>query len=112
MQAGELLLASLASCALALIQKQASPLGVKLKSAGIQVSFKRDPADSTRYEYIRLHVQLEGVDKPIGEALVAQFTSTCPIYNTLRRGGNVEISLETVPAGRSFANEPVSALAA
>lgn len=91
-QAGELLLGALASCGLALVQKAAldedapAPLSV----AQVDVSFERDPDDPTRYRYIRLEFALAGVDLPTAQRLVAAFTDTCPIYNTLRRGGQVE----------------------
>ena len=91
-QAGELLLAALASCGLALVQKAAreeAPLH-PVSDARVDVSFERDPADGTRYRFIRLVFELEGVDQARAEALVSAFTGTCPIYNTLRRGGNVE----------------------
>lgn len=93
-QAGELLLSALASCSLSVIQKHAGEIGVRLRSAQSRVSFKRDPNDVSRYEYIRLQVRLEGVDRRVGHELLKQFTGTCPIYNTLRRGGTVEAELE------------------
>ena len=92
-QAGELLLAALASCGLALVQKAAreeAALPRPLSGARVDVSFERDPDDGTRYRYIRLVFELEGVDQAQAESLVAAFTGACPIYNTLKRGGNVE----------------------
>ncbi len=95
-QAGELLLSSLASCGLNIIQRQARETGVALTSANLAVTFKRDPDDKTRYEYIKLHARLAGVDQPTAETLVEAFTSSCPIYNTLKRGGRVEIEVSAV----------------
>lgn len=95
-QAGQLLLSALASCALAVIQRHADTLGVRLGAGRVSVSFKRDPNDVTRYEYIRLRVQLAGVDRRTGAALVKEFTDTCPIYNTLARGGNIGVELEDI----------------
>jgi uncharacterized OsmC-like protein len=60
----------------------------------VSVSFKRDPNDVTRYEYIRLHIALIGPDARTAATLVKEFTDTCPIYNTLRRGGNIGVELE------------------
>jgi uncharacterized OsmC-like protein len=37
-------------------------------------------------------VRLSGVTAGEAETLVAGFTANCPIYNTLKRGGPVEIS--------------------
>jgi len=92
-QAGELLLASLASCGLALVQKEASERGVALSHATVDVSFQRDPQDGTRYRFIRLDFVLDGIDAVVAQALVDAFTSACPIYNTLRRGGPIEATV-------------------
>ena len=92
-QAGELLLASLASCGLALIQRAARERGIDLPRADVRVAFERDPDDVTRYRYIALEAALPGVAPETGAALLHAFTSTCPIYNTLRRGGNVTAAL-------------------
>ncbi|MDM0018705.1 OsmC family protein [Variovorax saccharolyticus] len=89
-QAGELLLASLASCGLGLVQKTARERELPLKGAEVEVSFERDPEDGTRYAAIRLAFVLEGVDLPTARSLVDAFTGTCPIYNTLKRGGPIE----------------------
>jgi uncharacterized OsmC-like protein len=96
--AGELLLSSLGSCGLALIQKKAGELGVALTEAQADVSFRRDIADPTRYEFIRLAVTLGGVDEATAAELVLAFTSACPIYNTLKRGGPIEIGWTLPPA--------------
>jgi len=90
--AGELLLASLGSCSLGLIEKTALESGILLTGGSSEVSFKRDETDPTRYEWIRIEVRLSGVSPAEAEALVAGFTSRCPIYNTLKRGGPIDIS--------------------
>lgn len=86
-QAGQLLLASLASCGLGLIQSRANEDGVPLSAATVQAAFQRDPEDGTRYQWIGLKFALGGVDQPTAERLLAHFTGNCPIFNTLRRGG-------------------------
>jgi uncharacterized OsmC-like protein len=90
--AGELLLSSLGSCSLGLIQKTAVERGIALADAGTEVSFRRHATDPTRYEWIRIAVRLSGVTASEAEVLVGAFTSNCPIYNTLQRGGPLEIS--------------------
>jgi uncharacterized OsmC-like protein len=90
--AGELLLSSLGSCSLGLIQKTAAEQGIALREAGTEVSFRRHATDPTRYEWIRIAVRLSGVNASEAEVLVGAFTANCPIYNTLKRGGPVEIS--------------------
>lgn len=96
-QAGELLLASLASCGLGLVQKTAREREVALKEAEVEVSFERDPEDGTRYAAIRLGFVLEGVDLATARMLVDAFTGACPIYNTLRRGGPIEAAVAVRP---------------
>ncbi|EIG57806.1 OsmC family protein [Bradyrhizobium sp. WSM1253] len=90
--AGELLLSSLGSCSLGLIQKTAKEQGIRLHEAGSEVSFRRHATDPTQYEWIRIVVRLSGVTAGEAERLVTGFTANCPIYNTLKRGGPVEIS--------------------
>lgn len=101
-QAGELLLAALASCGLGLVQKEAVERGAELGSAEVEVSFERDPEDRTRYAALRLAFVVSGVDAATATLLLEAFTSACPIYNTLRRGGPIEASISvTGPPSRS-----------
>lgn len=95
-QAGELLLASLASCGLALVQKEALARDLQLTRAEAEVSFERDPEDGTRYRAIRLVFTLGGVELAVAQALVDAFTGACPIYNTLRRGGPIEAVVQVL----------------
>ncbi|MGW3954223.1 OsmC family protein [Streptomyces sp. NPDC004752] len=92
-QAGELLLSSLASCSLSNIQLHAAERGSGLTDAQAHVSYERDPQDPTRYAAIRLDLRLSGVTQQEAETLAGLFTDSCPIYNTLRRGGDVTISV-------------------
>lgn len=93
-QAGQLLLASLASCGLGLIQGRAAELGLPLGKAVVEAAFQRHATDKTRYAWIRLAFRLEGVTASQARKLLAHFTGHCPIYNTLRRGGTVQASAE------------------
>lgn len=90
-QAGELLLAALASCALAVIEKTAEAEGLRPAGVEIDASLERDPDDGTRYREIVLAVAIGGVTQQVAERLVAAFTDTCPIYNTIRRGGSISV---------------------
>lgn len=92
-QAGELLLSSLASCSLSNIQLHAQERKSGLTDAEADISFARDLEDSTRYAYIRLDLRLAGVTQDEAETLAGLFAGSCPIYNTLRRGGNVELAV-------------------
>jgi len=94
-QAGHLLLASLASCGLGLIQSRAVELGVTLKSSDVDAAFQRHTEDKTRYQWIRLVFTLGGVDTATAATLLAHFTGTCPIFNTLKRGGDITAEVQT-----------------
>ncbi|MBB3181458.1 OsmC family protein [Variovorax sp. Sphag1AA] len=96
-QAGELLLSSLASCGLALVQKEALAREVWLTRTEVEVRFERDPDDGTRYREIRLDFAIGGVELTVAQALVDAFTGACPIYNTLRRGGPIRANVRTLP---------------
>lgn len=93
-QAGQLLLASLASCGLGLIQGRASELGWPLEGVSVEAAFQRHTEDKTRYAWIRLKFRLSRVTANEAQQLLAHFTGNCPIYNTLRRGGHVEATVE------------------
>lgn len=94
-QAGQLLLASLASCGLGLIQGRAAELGIRLESADVEAAFQRDPQEKTRYQWIRLLFTLGGVDEHVAGELLAHFTGNCPIFNTWQRGGTIEATVRT-----------------
>lgn len=94
--AGELLLSSLASCGLALVQKEAGARGLRLPQAEVAVGFERDPQDGTRYRAITLDFALGGVPQQTAQALVDAFTGACPIYNTLRRGGPITATVRVL----------------
>ncbi|GGL32000.1 OsmC family protein [Nocardia jinanensis] len=91
--AGELLLAALASCALANIENRAAETGF----AGVRVtataSHTRHEDDPTYYRRTLLEIGIEGAGDPDGWALVDNFVATCPIYNTVRRGSGIEVVL-------------------
>lgn len=90
-QAGELLLAALASCAIAVIEKTAEAEGSRPAGVEIDASLERDPENGTRYREIALAIAIGGVTQQTAERLVAAFTDTCPIYNTIRRGGTITV---------------------
>jgi uncharacterized OsmC-like protein len=91
--AGELLLASLASCGIGLIQVRAAETRRQLHGASADVSFERDVDDPTRFKAIELVFRLHGLNREEAEDLVGYFAARCPIYNTLRRGGPIEITI-------------------
>lgn len=91
--AGELLLSALASCALAVIQHHAAEAAVVLGAVQVWAHLERDPEDGTRYREIVVRARLDDLPRAQAQALLDRFTATCPIYNTLRRGGTVRAEL-------------------
>ncbi|MFE3142975.1 LLM class flavin-dependent oxidoreductase [Streptomyces scopuliridis] len=69
-QAGELLLASFASCSLSNIQLHAQERASGLTRGQARVSYERDLHDPTRYKWIRLDLRLTGVPHEEAETLV------------------------------------------
>ncbi|GAA5060537.1 OsmC family protein [Nocardia callitridis] len=90
-QAGELLLAALTSCAMANIQSNAAAEDLPLTDIDVRAEHRRGSTDVTRYDYTTVYVHLTGVDQPTAESLTTRFTETCPIYNTVRRGSGIEL---------------------
>ncbi|RKN07396.1 OsmC family protein [Streptomyces radicis] len=92
--AGELFMAAVASCALSNIDRHGTDLGADLTDATVRAESLRDAEDETRYREVRLTVDLPHVPAPTAREIIARFTGTCPIYNTIRRGGTIALHLE------------------
>ncbi|MEU7769356.1 OsmC family protein [Nocardia sp. NPDC049190] len=90
-QAGELLLAALTSCAMANIQSNAGADGIAIDAIDVRATHKRGTADVTRYDFTTVSIDIHGVGQATAEALAARFVETCPIYNTVRRGSGIEL---------------------
>ncbi|MGW5382398.1 OsmC family protein [Nocardia sp. NPDC003963] len=91
--AGELLLAALASCALANIENHAAELGLSAVRVAATASHTRNEDAPTYYRHTLLEIGIDGVGEADGRALVDNFVATCPIYNTILRGSGIEIVL-------------------
>lgn len=92
-QAGELLLSSLASCAMANFEVNAQDLGLPLTGISVEASHGRGSEDPTRYDFTRVAITVRGVDQAAADILGERFIATCPIYNTIRRGGGIELAV-------------------
>jgi uncharacterized OsmC-like protein len=92
----ELLVSALATCAVASVESDARDLGITFRAARAEVNSVRNPADESRFASIVVALTIEGVDKPTAEKLTTHFRELCPVYNTLRRGGPVEIDLKAI----------------
>ena len=95
LQAAELLLASLATCGLAMVTDAARTRESALTCATARASYTVDPEDRTRFSIVRLHFRLVGVGRSEAEDLVRTFIDDCPIYNTIVRTTPAEITVET-----------------
>ncbi|MBB5159481.1 OsmC family protein [Saccharopolyspora phatthalungensis] len=93
--AGQLFISAAVSCALTNVYLHGRELGADLTGALVTAQSERDPEDPTRYRSVELSVSLPHVRKAAAQEIVHRFTSTCPIYNTIRRGGNIEVTLLT-----------------
>jgi uncharacterized OsmC-like protein len=93
--AAELLLSSLAACGLALVTDTARERDITLRGVDLEATYTVDPADSTRFSRVGLRFRLPGLPRGQAEELVATFTATCPIYNTIARTTPTEVTVET-----------------
>ncbi|MQY31437.1 OsmC family protein [Nocardia aurantia] len=92
-RAGELLLGALVSCALANIENNAATTGLPVTGVRASATHARDIEDPTRYDHTRMTVHISGVDRPTAEKLAEHYRATCPIYNTVLRGGGIELTV-------------------
>lgn len=91
--ATELFVASLATCALAVITDEAVKAGIKDASYFVDVSATQDDNDGTRFSLVEFAFRFGGVKKDAAEGLVKAFTDICPIYNTVARTTPVKIAV-------------------
>jgi uncharacterized OsmC-like protein len=87
------LLSALAVCALGSVEKEARAREVKVPGATATVTSVRDEVDRTRFASVLIDVVVSGVSQATAEVLVEHFTSSCPIYNTFRRGGPISVKV-------------------
>ncbi|WP_068156662.1 OsmC family protein [Rhodococcus phenolicus] len=92
-QAGELLLSALVSCAMANFESNAQELGMAVSGIHVDASHARGSADPTRYDFTRVTISVRGVDQAAADVLGERFVATCPIYNTIRRGSGIELTV-------------------
>jgi uncharacterized OsmC-like protein len=91
--ATELFVASLATCALAVIADAGAKANFRSAVYNVTVSATPDEQDGTRFSVVTFAFDFKGVQEQAGNALIKQFTDICPIYNTVARTTPVKISL-------------------
>ena len=89
----ELFVASLATCALAVIEDAGIKANIKNAVYSVNVSATPDDQDGTRFSIVEFAFDFKGVPAEIGKALIKEFTDICPIYNTVARTTPVKIDL-------------------
>jgi uncharacterized OsmC-like protein len=94
--AAELFLSSLAACGLAIVTDVARKRGSALRSASVDTTYTIDPADKTRFSRVAMHFRFAGVAPAEATSLVAAFTDSCPIYNTVARTTPTEVWGEAI----------------
>ena len=94
--AAELFLSSLAACGLAIVTDVARKRGSTLRTVTVDTTYTIDPDDKTRFRRVGMRFSLAGVAQQEATALVAAFTASCPIYNTVARTTPTEVWGEAV----------------
>jgi uncharacterized OsmC-like protein len=94
--AAELFLASLAACGLAIVTDVARKRGSTLRSASVDTTYTIDPDDKTRFRRVAMHFRFAGIAPAEATSLVASFTESCPIYNTIARTTPTEVWGEAI----------------
>jgi uncharacterized OsmC-like protein len=89
--AAELFLSSLAACGLAIVTDEARKRGSAMRSATVNTTYTIDPDDRTRFRRVGMQFRLAGVTQDEATSLVAAFTASCPIYNTVARTTPTEV---------------------
>lgn len=95
----ELLLSSLAGCAVFVCERAALEMGIPLRGVAATVAGDFDPrgvcgeAVDPRFQAFRVRLALDGADADQCAALVQAFQTRCPVYATLSRAAPVEVSL-------------------
>ena len=94
--AAELFLSSLAACGLAIVTDVARKRGSTMRSATVNTTYRIDPDDKTRFRRVGMQFLLAGVTQDEATSLVAAFTASCPIYNTVARTTPTDVWSEAV----------------
>jgi uncharacterized OsmC-like protein len=94
--AAELFLSSLAACGLAIVTDEARKRGHVLRGASVDTTYTIDPEDKTRFRRVAMHFRFAGIAPAEVTSLVAAFTASCPIYNTIARTTPTEVWGEAI----------------
>ena len=107
----DMMLGALATCGLFVAEKAAEELEIPLTGAIVNVEGDLDGSGvagsgtDPRIQMFRVHMDLEGVEAEQSQALVDSFMARCPIYTTLSRAADIEITV-----GDEIASAPIEGL--
>lgn len=96
----EMLLSSLAGCAVFVCERAAQEMGISLESVSVTAAGDFDPRGvcgepfDPRFQAIRVRLTLKGPDAAQRMILRQAFTTRCPVYTTLSRAAPVEVTVE------------------
>ena len=108
----DLLFGSLATCGLFVAERASQELGIPLTGASAAVEGDLDPSGvagsgaDPRIQAIRVHLTLDGADDAQATQLIENFMARCPIYTTLSRSAEIEIT-----TGDETPSAPIDGLA-
>ena len=94
----DMMLGSLATCGLFVAERAAEELEVPLTDAVVLVEGDLDPSGvagsgaDPRIQMFRVHMDLAGAGAEQADVLVENFMTRCPIYTTLSRAADIEIT--------------------
>lgn len=95
----ELMLSSLAACAVFICERAALELGIPLKAVSATAAGEFDPrgvcgeAVDPRIQTLRVRLTLQDTDVSQSNMLIEAFKTRCPVYATLARAVPIEIEL-------------------
>ena len=95
----DMMLGALATCGLFVAERAAQELDIPLNDVRANVEGDLDPSGvagsgtDPRLQIIRVHLNLDGANGGQMGQLVENFTTRCPIYTTLSRGTDIEITV-------------------
>lgn len=47
----------------------------------------------SRSDFTEVRIEIHGVTSPTADSLAAKFATSCPIYDTIRRGSGIELAV-------------------
>ena len=124
----DMMLGSFATCGLFVAERAAEELDIPLTDAIVTVEGDLDPSGvagsgtDPRIQMFRVHMDLEGAEAEQTDTLIENFMTRCPIYTTLSRATDVEITtgdeemsaaiegLGTAKVTAQLSNQPGSAI--